>query len=51
MLKEKYPYGATNQADFFAVVTEYFFERPVLLKETHPELYALLLKIFNPAKQ
>ena len=43
------PYGATNEAEFFAVVSEYFFERPDLLKENHPELYALLLKIFDPA--
>ena len=41
-------YGATNEAEFFAVVSEYFFERPELLKEKHPELYSLLLKIFNP---
>ncbi len=39
-------YGATNQAEFFAVVSEYFFERPELLKENHPELYGLLEKIF-----
>jgi len=32
-------YGATNPAEFFAVVTEYFFEQPVQLKERHPELY------------
>ncbi len=32
-------YGATNPAEFFAVVTEYFFERPQQLKEQHPELY------------
>jgi len=43
------PYGATNEAEFFAVVSEYFFERPDLLKEQHPELYELLLKIFHPA--
>lgn len=42
------PYGASNEAEFFAVVSEYFFERPDLLKENHPELYKLLLKIFNP---
>jgi MtfA peptidase len=42
------PYGTTNEAEFFAVVSEYFFERPELLKEKHPELYELLLKIFNP---
>jgi len=44
------PYGATNEAEFFAVVSEYFFERPDLLKEKHPELYVLLLKIFNPVE-
>src|SRR5436190_5329897 len=32
-------YGATNQAEFFAVISEYFFERPDLLKTNHPELY------------
>ena len=40
------PYGATNEAEFFAVVSEYFFERPKLLKEKHPELYELLERIF-----
>ena len=40
------PYGATNEAEFFAVVSEYFFERPKLLKEKHPALYELLEKIF-----
>ncbi len=42
------PYGASNESEFFAVVSEYFFERPELLKDKHPELYELLLKIFNP---
>ncbi len=32
-------YGATKPAEFFAVVTELFFERPVQLKRTHPALY------------
>ena len=36
------PYGATNPAEFFAVVTEAFFERPAALKRRHPELYAEL---------
>lgn len=44
------PYGATNEAEFFAVVSEYFFERPKLLKEKHPELYELLEKIFHPSQ-
>lgn len=41
------PYGATNQAEFLAVVSEYFFERPDLLKRKHPDLYAMLGKIFR----
>src|SRR6266498_2515015 len=32
-------YGAQNPAEFFAVATEFLFERPVELKERHPELY------------
>ena len=45
------PYGATNEAEFFAVVSEYFFEQPERMKERHPELYALLSRIFQPAAQ
>lgn len=41
------PYGATNEAEFFAVASEYFFERPELFQEKHPELYELLKKIFR----
>ncbi len=32
-------YGGTNNAEFFSVATEYFFERPKLLKRNHPDLY------------
>lgn len=32
-------YGATNPAEFFAVATECFFEKPGELKRSHPELY------------
>lgn len=32
-------YGATNPAEFFAVLTELFFERPTELRERHAELY------------
>jgi MtfA peptidase len=32
-------YGATDPDEFFAVVTETFFEMPGELKEYHPELY------------
>ena len=35
-------YGATNPAEFFAVATETFFEKPAQLKRQHPELYAEL---------
>ena len=35
-------YGATNPAEFFAVVTEHFFEQPQQLKDRHPELYETL---------
>jgi Mlc titration factor MtfA (ptsG expression regulator) len=41
------PYGATNQSEFFAVVSEYFFERPEMLQHKHPELFELLQKIFS----
>lgn len=41
------PYGATNKAEFFAVVSEYFFERPDLLKIKHPELYHILEQVFK----
>jgi MtfA peptidase len=40
-------YGATNPAEFFAVVTEMFFEQPRALKQRHPELYAELAAFYN----
>jgi Mlc titration factor MtfA (ptsG expression regulator) len=55
MKEQKYPdinfYGATNEAEFFAVITEYFFERPIQLKANHPELYDLLEHMFHPGRQ
>lgn len=46
-------YGATSEAEFFAVVTEYFFEKPDQLAEKHPRLYELLTKVFkqNPKRR
>ena len=41
------PYGATNEIEFFAVVSEYFFERPKLMAHKHPKLYELLEEIFD----
>lgn len=40
-------YGATNPAEFFAVITEFFFERPVELRRRHPELYEELRKFYR----
>lgn len=39
-------YGATNPAEFFAVSTEAFFERPCALRAHHPKLYAELQRYF-----
>jgi Mlc titration factor MtfA (ptsG expression regulator) len=39
-------YGATNPAEFFAVATECFFEKPHLLKEKHADLYEELKKFY-----
>ncbi len=39
-------YGCTNQAEFFAVASEYFFERSYLLKKKHLELYKMLVECF-----
>jgi Mlc titration factor MtfA (ptsG expression regulator) len=41
------PYALTNEAEFFAVASEYFFERPGVMERKHPELYAMLSRIFN----
>lgn len=40
-------YGGTNQAEFFAVASEYFFETPDLMKKQHPELYNMLKQCFQ----
>jgi Mlc titration factor MtfA (ptsG expression regulator) len=41
------PYALTNEAEFFAVAAEYFFEKPEQLQVKHPELYHLLSQIFG----
>lgn len=43
-------YGAVNRGEFFAVVSEYFFESPEQMKIEHPALYTALDSIFNPKK-
>ena len=40
-------YALTNEAEFFAVISEYFFERPGLLHRKHPALYEALERVFN----
>jgi len=41
------PYALTNNAEFLAVVGEYFFSNPEKMKTHHPELYNDLIKIFH----
>ncbi|MCB1670541.1 MAG: zinc-dependent peptidase [Gammaproteobacteria bacterium] len=40
-------YGATNPAEFFAVATETFFERPEQMREGHRELYRELVNFYQ----
>lgn len=40
-------YGATNPAEFFAVLTEAFFETGTRLKRKHPELYEVLREFYK----
>lgn len=40
-------YGAQNEAEFFAVSTEAFFERPKTLRRTAPELYRALRRFYR----
>lgn len=40
-------YGATDPAEFFAVATETFFEKPFQLQRQHPELYNELKRYYK----
>lgn len=40
-------YGATSPAEFFAVATETFFEKPLQMITTLPELYGQLKRFYN----
>jgi len=40
-------YGAVNPAEFFAVATEYFFEKSEELQRLHPELYEELKRFYQ----
>jgi MtfA peptidase len=41
------PYGATNRAEFFAVISELFFERPQALASTHPAVFEELRRYYR----
>jgi Mlc titration factor MtfA (ptsG expression regulator) len=47
------PYGTVSEAEFFAVVTESFFEQPRDMQVEHPELYELFRNFFrqDPAER
>lgn len=40
-------YGATNPAEFFAVATETFFEKPRQMKKNHDELFEVLKSYYR----
>lgn len=41
------PYGATNEAEFFAVASEAFFEQPHRTRQHHQELFDLMAKFYQ----
>lgn len=41
------PYAAENEAEFFAVATETFFERPAEMLAEHPALYEILRDFYQ----
>ena len=44
-------YGGTNEAEFLAVASEYFFEQPKKFEKNHPELYKMLTDCFRTNKK
>lgn len=40
-------YGATNEAEFFAVAVEHFFSKSKIFSEKHPELYQIFSDYFK----
>lgn len=40
-------YAYTNEAEYFAVLSEYFFEAPELLQQRHPEVYSMMRKMYH----
>lgn len=44
------PYAATNPSEFFAVATEFFFEKPEEMQRHHPDLYEELAAFYQEGK-
>lgn len=40
------PYGATHPAEFFAVMSEAFFETPLVLRDEYPQVYVQLARFY-----
>ncbi len=40
-------YAAFNRAEFLSVTSEYFFERPKMMKKKHPQLFDALSEIYQ----
>lgn len=40
-------YAATSRTEFFAVASEYFFERPGMLQRKHPKLFASMTEFYQ----
>jgi len=41
------PYASESPAEFFAVLSEYFFEAPHVLQADYPEVYGLLVQFYR----
>src|SRR5262249_52649857 len=41
------PYAYTNEAEFFAVLSEYFFDSPAQLERNHPDIYRMLRAMYH----
>lgn len=41
-------YASTSNAEFLAVISEFFFENPDKLEREHPDLYRMLDHFYNP---
>ncbi len=46
-------YAYTNEAEYFAVLSEYFFESPALLQQKNPRLFEMMRKMYhqNPKRR